>query len=139
MKTFLNVAGLLAMLSSPIGFFISQTPIGQVMGGLALLIGCVALGLAKQIELAEEHQTALVRFQIKELEILRSIANGQGAPSTPTAPAIPRWFVANGEEVTGPFTKSQISALKGKGMVTDKTMLAAEGTQDWQPMDRALE
>jgi outer membrane murein-binding lipoprotein Lpp len=137
MKTFLNVIAALALLSGPLALFIGPTIMHQLLGALVLLIACTAAGLAKLIELATEAGKLAGRQAELERDHWKLMASQVHATS-PAAPVAPRWFVGNGEDVSGPFTEAQIRALQGKGLVPAEAMLAAEGTQDWKPIGAVL-
>lgn len=138
MSIFFNVVGILAMLSGPAALFLSRDPGAQLIGGVVLLLAVVALGFGKLLEHAKRSEEAETKHRAKVLELLRSIANGQEAPATVSAPPIPRWHVRNGDENIGPFTESQLWALKQKGVITNESKLAAEGSGQWQPVDKVL-
>lgn len=141
MKIFLNIIGILALLSGPLAFFAGGTVEARVLGGLALLVAVTGLGLAKVIEVAEDETKAAQAHRKAEVEnwaVQHSIRAAASRPSTLSAPAVPRWFMAKGEEVTGPFTKSQLGELVSKGLAPSNALLAREGTEDWKPVTEVV-
>lgn len=137
MKIFLNVVGILAFLVGPISFFAAKNLADQVIGGMSLLLACTALGFAKLIELGETHLDRTGKQRALEKDYWR-LMSSQVHATSPAAPTAPRWFVANGDDVSGPFTEEQIKVLKAKGVVTVASQMAAEGTQDWRPITVVL-
>lgn len=139
MKTFLNVVGALALCSGPGAIFLGENVAAQVIGGLVLLLAITALGLAKLIDLAEDEAAAAKKHRAAEVAHW-SYAGSRVAStlSTPPIPTEPKWYVANGQEVTGPFTKPQLLELRKKGVLNAETKLNAEGAPDWQAMASVL-
>lgn len=134
MKIFLNVIGILAMMSGPVALFVGRDPVSQMLGGVVLLVAVCALGLAKLIELGDAEAKAAKEQRKLERDFWKTavVQLAQVAPkSGAELPSAPRWYVANGEAVTGPFTRDQLSALQQKGVITAETRLNPMGTEDW--------
>jgi hypothetical protein len=136
-KIFLNVIGILAMLAGPVALFLGTTMAAQLIGGIVLLLACTSFGLAKLIELGETHLERTSKHRALEKEFWKLAAIQGGTPTTPPLVNQPKWYVANGQEVTGPFAAPQIRELITKGIVGADTMFNAEGSKDWKSLAEA--
>lgn len=136
MKTFVNVVGLLALIG---GVILWITERNSAYLGAGLLPGALCLALGRLIQLAEQEAVAAKAHRALEVNFWRlASVHGAQAHSPSAPPTARRWFVANDEEVTGPFTREQLQALQARGVVHDKSQLALEGTQDWKPVAAVL-
>lgn len=136
MKSFVNAIGYLALIGGVILWILEKN---SAYLGAGLLPGALCLGLGRLIQLAEQEAVAAKAHRALEVNYWRLAATQSAQAHSPSAPPTTRrWFVANDEEVTGPFTKEQLLALQARGVVHDKSQLALEGTQDWQPVAAVL-
>lgn len=46
-----------------------------------------------------------------------------------------KWYYTQDDKVFGPFTKDSLDQMANAGIITNGTMVALEGNQDWQPLD----
>lgn len=125
-------------MAGPGALLLGTNIVAQILGGIVLLLACTSLGLAKLIALSEAAELAQGKHRALEIDYWKITAARSATTQQLVAPAAKRWFVANGQEVSGPFTEEQIRALKSKGVVTAETQLAVEGTQDWRPLAKVL-
>jgi len=143
MRIFLGIIGILAMLGGGFSFFLAVSAVQEIVGGIALLIGCTSLGLARVIELLEaaaKKRDAWEKTSREHFSAQPAAAAMEEIKKIPPLPGKERYYLAVGETIGGPHSREVIEGMLNRGTVSQHaTFVLLEGGTKWQKFNEAFE
>lgn len=143
MKSFLTIIGMLALLGGLLVAVVSSSAVHEIEAGIAWLIACTSLGLAKVIELQEANGKILA--EIKAAQGVSALVNQSAATTSnksiemPPVPGTEIYFVAVEGKAAGPHSMESVQGLLSRGKITPETLIYKQGAEKWQPLSEVFD
>ncbi len=128
MRVILFVLAALAMFYGIGDFVLAKSAIHEIEGMLSFILAAVFLGSAAVTEAINISTKKIIR-EIVAGRVLISSERPTG--KAPITPGEERYFVLNGTETTGPFSRDKIQLLFSKEIIDRDTMVARVGSDEW--------